>query len=279
MSSWRSSRPVRSCQRAVGVERLRPAEAAAEHPAIVELLELVAVHRVERVGEVGEELEAIVHRPGRPVEPPLAEVAMALARHGVAMRLAAARGIDEAEAADRAVLHGAQRNLVGRRPLAVVGHEVHRPGALVRGARVARDAVRLPEVLRQLPGAVRGVVFEREQQVAARERQRAGRDGAEVTVLAAGERENRRQPVEVAELGGAGGGKIAELRVVRALVVGDALDQLRDHEVEVHVALAVPVRRHVDRHAFHARQEVGAVVEVEAAQEILVRLAVARCAA
>jgi hypothetical protein len=36
------------------------------------------------------------------------------------------------------------------------------------------------------------------------------------------------------------------------------------------------VRRHVDRHAFHARQEVGAMVEVEAAQEQLVRLPVTR---
>ena len=36
------------------------------------------------------------------------------------------------------------------------------------------------------------------------------------------------------------------------------------------------VRRHVDRHAVDACREVGAVVEVEAAQEVLVGLAVAR---
>ena len=35
------------------------------------------------------------------------------------------------------------------------------------------------------------------------------------------------------------------------------------------------MRRHVDRHAVDARGEVGAVVQVEAAQEVLVRLAVA----
>src|SRR5688572_2179768 len=199
---------------------------------------------------------------------------MALARQGMTMRLPAARGIDEAEAADRAVPYRTERYLVGCRPFAVIGHEIHRPGPFVRSALVARDAVGLPEILRQLPRAVRRLVFEREQQVTAGEWQRARRKGAEVSVLAAREREHRLLPVEVAELGGAGSGKIAELRVVRALVVGDALDQLRDHEVEVHVALAVPVRRHVDRHPLDLRQEIGAVVEVESAQEVLVRLPV-----
>jgi hypothetical protein len=42
------------------------------------------------------------------------------------------------------------------------------------------------------------------------------------------------------------------------------------------VALAVAMRRHVDRQAVDAGREVGAVVEVEAAQEVLVGLAVAR---
>ena len=54
-----------------------------------------------------------------------------------------------------------------------------------------------------------------------------------------------------------------------------AVDELGDQEVDVGVALAVGVRRHVDRHAVHVGREVGAVVEVEAAQEVLVGLAVA----
>ena len=51
--------------------------------------------------------------------------------------------------------------------------------------------------------------------------------------------------------------------------------QLGDQEVEIRVALAVRVRRHVDRHAGDRRREVGAVIEVEAAQEVLVGLALA----
>ena len=39
--------------------------------------------------------------------------------------------------------------------------------------------------------------------------------------------------------------------------------------------MAVGVRRHVDRHAGDRRREVGAVIEVEAAQVVLVGLALA----
>ena len=52
-------------------------------------------------------------------------------------------------------------------------------------------------------------------------------------------------------------------------------DQLGDQEVDVGIALAVAVGAHVDRHAVDRDGEVGAVVEVEAAQEILVGFALA----
>jgi hypothetical protein len=70
--------------------------------------------------------------------------------------------------------------------------------------------------------------------------------------------------------------EVAVLREIRAFPIVDLLDDLGDQEVEVCVALAVRVGGHVERHAFDPGREVGAVVEVEAAQEILVGLAVAR---
>ena len=77
------------------------------------------------------------------------------------------------------------------------------------------------------------------------------------------------------ELGAAGAAEVAELGVIDAELVVDVVDELGDEEVEVRVALAVPVRRHVERHALEPRLEVGAMVEVEAANEVLIRLAVA----
>ena len=76
------------------------------------------------------------------------------------------------------------------------------------------------------------------------------------------------------QVGCACGREVAELGIVGALAVHDAVRELRNDEVEVHVALPVGMGGHVDRHALDARREVGAVVEVEAAQEVLVRLAV-----
>jgi hypothetical protein len=73
----------------------------------------------------------------------------------------------------------------------------------------------------------------------------------------------------------AGSREVAFVGVVGALAVGDGVDQLRYQEIEVGIALAVRMRRQVDRNAIDRGGEVRAVVEVEAAQEILVRLAVA----
>ncbi|CAI8847344.1 protein of unknown function [Methylococcus capsulatus] len=74
-------------------------------------------------------------------------------------------------------------------------------------------------------------------------------------------------------IGIAGGGKIAHFRVIRSLAVLHPVHQFRDDAVEVHVALAVRVGRQVHRHPVDPGGEVGAVVQVEAAQEILVGLA------
>ncbi len=74
----------------------------------------------------------------------------------------------------------------------------------------------------------------------------------------------------------AGGGEVALVGEVRALGHLDLLDHLRNDEVGVGEALSVGVRDHVHRDAVDRNREVGAVVGVEAAQEILVGLAAAR---
>lgn len=78
------------------------------------------------------------------------------------------------------------------------------------------------------------------------------------------------------DFGAAGAREVAALGPVEALVEADALDRLGDDEVHVGVPLTVAMGRLVDRHAAHGDREVGAVVEVEAAEEVLVRLAAAR---
>jgi hypothetical protein len=71
------------------------------------------------------------------------------------------------------------------------------------------------------------------------------------------------------------GREIALIREVRTFRVLHARDQLRDQKIDVRVSLTVRVRRHVDRRTGNRHREVAAVIEIEPAQEVLVRLTLA----
>jgi len=271
------TRPIR--------ERGRPrvlVASAVDAPVVV-LLELVAIVLVERVGEVGDQFEVVVHRIGVR-RPAAAIVALRPGVHGqaVAVRLAAARRVDVAEARDaernlRALAADrALRDLVRAVPPSVVTHRRQRKAAVGRAARVLDEAVDLAEVLRQVPGPVRRRIIEGAEQRAAADLRCRGDQCTVVVVLAEGQA--RQRAVEftlVGDVGGAGRGEVALVGEVRALAITNLLDQFRNQEIDVGVALAVGVRGHVDGNAVDARREIRAVVEVEAAQEVLVRLAVA----
>jgi hypothetical protein len=66
--------------------------------------------------------------------------------------------------------------------------------------------------------------------------------------------------------------EIAEIWEIRAFAVVQGADQFGDHEIEIGIALAMPMGAHVDRHVVECDVDIGAVIEVEAAQEILVGL-------
>lgn len=68
--------------------------------------------------------------------------------------------------------------------------------------------------------------------------------------------------VGVGDVRGADRGEVALVGVVRSFGVVDTTDELGNDEVEVRVALAVGVRRLVDRGAIDVESEIGAVVEI-----------------
>ena len=70
-------------------------------------------------------------------------------------------------------------------------------------------------------------------------------------------------------------GEVAFVGEVGALAHVHRADQFGDQEIEIGIALAVRVRAHVDRHVVDVDREIGAVVEIVAAQEILVGFALA----
>ena len=81
--------------------------------------------------------------------------------------------------------------------------------------------------------------------------------------------------VDVIDLHCPGRVEITEIREIGALAVMHGADQLGDHKIEVGIALAMRMGAHVDRHFVERDVDVGAVIEVEAAQKILISLAFA----
>ena len=264
--------------------RPHPAERAAEHATLLGLLELVArVGVVQEVGEVGEKLE--LRTDGVGTGAPLAIVfrLQRVPRQAGAAGLAMVGGVDGVEATDLPAVDRALRHLVGAVPLGGVGHQRERllDAAFVEA--VAQQAVEALEVLGVRPGAVVVGGLDRGQQRARGQCRGLRHQGAGVAVLAQREaghaavRADRAagQGVHQLDARGAGRAEVAVFRGVHALAVADAADQFGDEEVQVAVALAVGVGGHVHRHAVEEGGEVGAVVEIEAAQVVLVGFAVA----
>ena len=78
------------------------------------------------------------------------------------------------------------------------------------------------------------------------------------------------------QMGRARRAEIPHVGVIRAFFVIHPLHKLRDDDVHVRVTLAMRVRRQVQRHPIQVVGEIGAVIQIEAAQEILVGLPAAR---
>ena len=81
--------------------------------------------------------------------------------------------------------------------------------------------------------------------------------------------------VEQPEVGAPCAGEIAVFGEIGTFAVVDAFHELWDKAVEVCVTLAVGVCAHVDGHPVDGDEEVGSVVEIEAAEEVLGSLSAA----
>jgi len=79
-----------------------------------------------------------------------------------------------------------------------------------------------------------------------------------------------REGLDEVKIGGASGGKITHIRIVRPFPEGHIVHELRNDPIEVHIALAVGVRGQINGDAIDTRGKVGAMVEIKATQEILI---------
>ena len=244
------------------------------HCALVGLFELITVHRVcQHISEVRIQIEIIVIAIGHDLGRAGRAAPMPFARQTVALAVATIGRIDETETIDVAALDGALGDLIGRIPIGFVAHESHRPAGLALFLAVAQHAVGLAVMVAALPWAVVVLALHRIEQSAFTERARGGIETAiEIEIAAFKRGEAGRQLVHVLNIGRAGTGEVTVLGVVHALLIVDGAHQLRDEKAGVRPTLTVRMGGEIDGHTVYLREKVGAVIEIEATQVILVGL-------
>ncbi len=255
-----------------GVAGVEPIDHAPVH-----LAELIAIDGVvEKIGEVVVEPQRRVDRIGVDLALSVFARVRPIARQREAARRAAIRRIERTEPADQALVDGALRHLIGRIPAVGIGHRRQREPVSGGALAVAQHAVPLAHIIRHVPRTIIPDTLEGGEQRAGAHGRRTRRQRAAIAKTA--ERQLGdvlRQPVDIVDGDGACGGEVALVGEVRSFADIDRPHQFRNQEIDVGIALPVAVGRHVDRHAVDADGEIRAVVQVKAAQKILVGFALA----
>ncbi len=185
--------------------------------------------------------------------------------------------VERAEPVDQA-LRDRPFGLVGDQPArAFVVHAGHAEAVGQRAAAVAHSGVDLGEVLPRLPRPVVVPEFERAEQLPVFCKMIGAT--SEQRLIAIGpdrHRRLRRDLVGDRYVRRRNRPEITDAGVIWPLGIGDPVDDLRDEEAEIGIALSVGVGRAIDRHVVDEVGEVGAVIEVVATDKILVGLAFPR---
>ncbi len=200
--------------------------------------------------------------------------AMPFGLQAVTLRIAAVSRIERAEETNEG--HGAVGELIARIPFAMIGARRDAEAVGVVALAVGQQAVEFGIIIRMHPGAVVVIRFAAVKQIARTELLRDAEHAALIAIHAAFHRDEvLRQRLVKHQMGRSGRTVIAHVRVIRAFLVIQPLHEFRDDGVHVGVTLAMRVRRQIERHVVEENGEVRAVIEIEAAQEILVRLSAA----
>jgi hypothetical protein len=125
-----------------------------------------------------------------------------------------------------------------------------------------------------IPGTIVIICFKGVEQMPGAELRRLGHEHAIIVVLADPDfGETCREGLDEVKRRRAGRGKIADIRIVRPLPESDIVNELRDDPIEVHIALAVGMGGEIDGYAVNKTGEIRAMVQIKAAQKILIGFA------
>lgn len=141
---------------------------------------------------------------------------------------------------------------------------------------VAHQAVYLPDIIRHIPWAVVSRAFHGREERTVADTGRSGCKAAAISETAEAHFCNvLRKFANVVDFDRTSRAEVADVGVVRPLADIHRPDQFRDEEIDVSIALSVAVSGHVDRHTVQGDGKISAVIEIEAAQKVLVGLALA----
>src|SRR5208282_2112979 len=183
-----------------------------------------------------------------------------------------------------------QRNLIGRIPVRSIEDAVEGPAPCLAAIAQAQQTIELVESFRWVPWPVLMQRLGSEQQgrrPTAEQRRVAdtrlpdgsgsrdhGSRVAERPARQLGEILGEAQDIRYIDR--AGNGEITIIGIVGSLAVVDGVDELRNQEIQVRIPLSVRIAGHVHWNTIDGRDQIGAVIQVVAAQEVLIRLAIPR---
>ena len=239
------------------------------------LLELVAgLGMVEEVSEIREQLQLVVQEIGGQARRSVLAGSLQVDDAGLSVRGPAVGPIDVAETRQRARGDCPARDLIRGTPVGRVPQVGRGEAVPVIAAAVPQDPVDAPVVFRQQPRAIVPHELHRAQQIPATDLRRRSNQRASPPVLSGAQHGDRAlEHVHVIDTDRPGCREVPRFGEIRSLLELHAAHELGNQPVRIGVAVRMGPRRRVHRHTGDAGGKVGAVVEVEAAQVILVRLA------
>ena len=249
---------------------------AVDDPA-VRLLNAVPVHLIlQKEREIRIEVELVVLGIGVGVQLAAGRrVVMIVQPARSASRFAPFGRVDRAEAVERAVCYRPKRDFTGRIPVGAViggGEAQFRPARRIDRGFAQHVGSKIAVVV--LERTVRVIAFSGQQRPHLVFRRRQHQEVPLSIELPAGQlHQALLDHLARSEADRPGRVEVAELGVIRAFVHVEAFDGLGNDEIEVGITLPVRMGAKIDRHAIGEERDIGAVIRIEAAEEVLIRLA------
>lgn len=242
---------------------------------MLELVFLIAVNGIDQiVRKVVPEMQLVAdeERTGRELS--FSQRLVDVERQARAPRTAAVGGIERAEAIGHQPLgNGAQRNVGGVGPELMIDLGSDRITVRIAAFAVTKQHIFLAPIVRGDEGPIVVLHLGGGQQPSIAQRLRSG---AENTLKTQGSHRRRDlvwNGVAIIDVHRTHRAEVAHAGIVRSLGVGDSIRQFRNQEIQIGVTLTMGMRGLVDRHAIDVGSQISAMIEVVAAQQILIGLA------